>query len=102
MQERHDRRSQQNQRWSDRHQQKVLHHMESEQLIVKRVYRRSDREPERRHPTDEGGKLRNRNHVREGFPKMKPSAQVDTRYQQQCERNRQWQGPRIEGGFNSN
>ena len=83
----------QNQRSSNRHQEKVLHHVNRERLMIKCGERRRNGSPCYEESTHECGKSPIGDEVWESPSKTKPSVHVDQGCDDQRGRSRDWEGP---------
>src|SRR5215469_3270561 len=78
----------QKQRGSYGHEQKMLRHMNREQILVQGCQRRTNSEPNGNHSAEKRSSPPSRNRIGESSPQVKPSTQVNQRCQQENNRNR--------------
>src|SRR6267378_3528026 len=77
----------------------MVHHMDREELMVKRSQRRTQGNPQCKHPIHESGKLPSRNQVWNRTPQTQPTSQVDPCRKKQGKRNWGGDGPWFERGL---
>src|SRR6516225_8309483 len=80
----------QKQRGSYGHEQKMLCHVNREQILVQGCQRRTNGEPNGNQSAEKRSSPPRRNRIGENSPQVKPSTQVNQRCQQ--ESNRNWEG----------